>query len=238
MRGAALPALLVFALSACGCYEAAKKPPPELPALGDLNGHVVAVLMTYPTDCTHKYFWPKTGTWSGNVRTLRYDGEVLFEGDPQGRCYCCGLTFEVFLQAFERLCKEVERPYKIKDFDAAKARRLKSQWFGSAEDRSALRTAIVENGLGIEVKDWETAREGDFVQLWRRSGTGHSVIFKSWKRSGKEIVGLVYWSTQASTDGIGENTELFGDADSSVKRDEFFLCRIGDPATATPPAAR
>jgi hypothetical protein len=223
-RVALLVILLAGLLTAC---EEAK--PPKLPKLGDLNAHVVAVMATYPTDGTHAYWWPKSGSWAGNVRTLKYDGEVLLEGDPKGRCYCCGLTFEVFLQAFERWCKEVERPYRILAMKAKDVLRLKHEWFGSNGDRSTLHGAIVNNGLGVRITKWRDAREGDFVQLWRHNGSGHSVVFLRWKKKSGKIVGLTYWSTQKSTNGIGERTELFGYEGSTLKRDELYLCRVGDP---------
>lgn len=205
---------------------------PKLPRLGDFNAHVLAVLKTYPTDGTHKYHWPKSGTWSGNTRTLYYGGEVLLEGDPQGRCHCCGLTFEVFLRAFERWCKQVKRPFKILDMKRADVLKLKGQWFGVSGDRATLHTAITKNKLGVRITKWKDAKPGDFIQLWRYSGSGHSAIFRAWKKQGRKIVGVTYWSTQGSTQGIGERTEYFGDPTkkdngSKVKPDEFYLCRIG-----------
>lgn len=207
---------------------------PALPKLGDFNAHVLAIVKTYPTDGTHQYHWPKSGTWSGNTRTLHYDGEVLLEGDAQGRCHCCGLTFEVFLRAFERWCVAVKRPFKILTMARKDVLRLKGEWFGASGDRATLHTAITKNKLGVRITDWNDAKPGDFVQLWRYSGSGHSVVFRAWKRHGKKIIGLTYWSSQGSTNGIGERTELFGDPKASkktngskVKPDEFYLCRIG-----------
>ena len=223
--GRVLSALALIAL--LGACE--DEGPPDLPALGDFNAHVLAVVRTYPTDGTHGYHWPRDGGgWRGNARTLRYEGRVLFPGDAEGRCHCSGLTFEVFLQAFERWCKSVGRPYKILDLDTAGVRRLQRAWFGSPENRATLGTAIPDYGLGERITDWEEARAGDFLQLWRHSGSGHAAVFRDWVRDEEgRITAVKYWSTQKSTNGIGERIEHFGEDGSSVKRDEFWLCRIG-----------
>ena len=227
MRGAL--ALLPIATLLLACEGEPAESTPRMPRRGELNAHVLAVVKTYPTDGTHGYYWPRTGTWLGITRTLRYDGQVLGRGDPQGRCHCSGLTFEVFLRAWERWCRAVDRPYRILDLDIEGVRRLQREWFGASGDRATLHTAITKNGLGVRVKDWEKARAGDFVQLWRHSGSGHSCVFVRWVREGKRIVGLRYWSTQSSTKGIGEREERFGTDGSTLKRDELWICRVGDP---------
>lgn len=206
--------LLLLPLVACA-------PPPKA---GDFNTHVAAIMDTYPTDGTHGYYWPKTGTWIGTTRTLRYAGEVLAEGDPKGRCHCCGLTFEVFLRAWERHCKATSKPYRILDWKIDKVRAFRKQWFGTSGDRATLHTAITENGLGRRVTDLEKAKAGDFIQLWRESGSGHSCIFKAWVRDEEgKITALRYWSTQKSTNGIGERTEKL----SALKLDELYIVRVG-----------
>jgi hypothetical protein len=49
------------------------------------------------------------------------------------------------------------------------------------------------------------------VQLWRWSGSGHSVIFVNWVRDeNQQITGMRYWSSQRATNGIGYRTEYFG----------------------------
>lgn len=232
MRGAALPIALVLLLAACEEVEA---PAPTVPPLGALNRHVLAVVRTYPRDGTHAYHWPREGAWLGFTRTLTYDGEVLGEGDAKGRCYCCGLTFEVFFRAWERWCREAERPFRIGSLDAAGLRRFVGEWFGSDGNRETLHAALTRHDLGVRIEALEDARAGDFVQLWRHSGSGHSVVFLDWVRNETgRIEGLRYWSTQSKTRGIGEREERFGEDGASVKRDELYVVRVGRPAETSP----
>ena len=71
------------------------------------------------------------------------------------------------------------------------------------------------------------ARRGDFAQIWRNNGSGHSVVFLDWVREDGAIVGLRYWSTQPATDGIGERVERF-DGERGVDREQIWLARVGD----------
>lgn len=204
-----------------------------VPRLGEFNDIVLETLARYPADGTHTYHWPKSGSWKGCTKDLEYAGAIVCEGDEQGRAYCCGLTFEVFLDAYRTWCARNARPWRIKDFGLKGVRRLQSQWFGSAADPSCVYTALVSNDLGVRIEDWNQARPGDFVQLWRHSGSGHSVVFLGWERKQKEIVGLRYWSTQTATDGIGERTEWFDQRgivngkDRRLDRERIWICRVG-----------
>lgn len=198
-----------------------------LPRPGELNDHVLAVMATYPARGQHPYFWPKSGSWPGNARDLIYGNDVVAKGDPQGRCFCCGLTFEVFLAAWQRWANLEARPWKIAGRTVDGVRKLQKEWFGSKEDPSCVFTAVVGNKLGTRIEDFERALPGDFVQLWRQDGSGHSVVFKSWLRSGAKITGLRYWSTQKSTQGIGENEERFGSGRKDLDPNRFWLVRVG-----------
>ena len=201
----------------------------RLPEAKAFHRHIQDVMATYPTDGSHAYHWPKTGTWSGNVRTLTYGGKVFLKGDPQGRCYCCGLTFEVFFKAFERWCKANKRPFRILDLKLKDLHALKRAWFGSDGNRKTLLNAIESYHLGKRITKWKDAKRGDFVQFWRHTGSGHSVIFDQWVKRKGRIVGLTYWSTQGSTKGIGTRSEFFGTKESGkgLKRDEVYNQQIG-----------
>ena len=94
----ALAVLLLLALA--GPAEAA--PETALPTLGALNRHVLKVLEGYPTDGTHRYNWPKDGSYAGVTEDLVYAGQVVAKGNEKGEAYCCGLTFEVFFKAWRR----------------------------------------------------------------------------------------------------------------------------------------
>jgi len=232
MRCARLWPLLL--LAACGQDRSAPAHG-DVPAGGELNAYVLAALRAYPTDGTHGYHWPKDeslppGAWRGNARALVYDGRTLSAAEPAGRCHCSGLTFEVFFDAWMAWTRATGRPERIRDLDLEGVRRLQRQWFGSPEDHSTLRTALVENGLGTQLKDWEQARPGDFVQLWRHDGSGHAAVFLAWERGpGDAYSGLRYWSTQKSTNGIGERIEDFGAGGHNVNWEELYLCRVGRP---------
>lgn len=200
---------------------------PAIPVAGDLNALVLRVLERYPTDGTHRYHWPRKGKWKGCTKDLRYGDAILCKGDADGRAYCCGLTFEVFLDAWRLWCQRQGRSFTIRDMDLESVRKLQSQWFGSPADKTCIRTALVANRLGRRLIDWTTARSGDFVQLWRNNGTGHSVVFLRWIKDEDHIIGLEYWSTQKSTRGIGRRVEYFGSGRKALDRSQFYLCRVG-----------
>ena len=232
MQRAALPVLIFVLLT--GCEE--RKDAPALPEAKAFHEHVAQVIDGYPTDGTHGYHWPRKGTWLGFTRTLRYGGEVLGKGDAKARCHCSGLTFEVFFRAWERWCAAEKRPFRILDLDLEGVRALVRDWFGVTGDRATLHTAITRRDLGWRIEDREKAQPGDFVQLWRHSGSGHAAIVRGWVRKDGKIVGIRYWSTQSSTRGIGEREERFGKEGASVKPDELYLVRVGrKPEPASPP---
>ncbi len=194
----------------------ADEAPAPLPATGELNALVLKIAESYPRDGTHPYHWPKGSSWAGTTRDLFYLGTRIADGDPQGRAYCCGLTFEVLIRAWEAWSRARKADFRIGDLDAPALLRLRSDWYCSGSERRGPVAALVPRGLGVEVARIEDARPGDFVQIWRKNGSGHSVIFVA-----REGGGLKYWSTQNATNGIGYRTETYETA---------HIARVGVPA--------
>jgi hypothetical protein len=192
----------------------------------DFSRYVMETLQSYPTDGTHQYYWPSLGDWKGNTRDLHYRGSLFARGDTWGRCYCCGLTFEVFFRAYEKYCQDKGWSFIIKDFDIHRLSNFLRQWFGSDGNLTTLQNAIVSNGLGRAIS-MADAQPGDFIQFWRHSGSGHSVIFINWVKNNKdEVVGLHYWCTQKSTNGIGYAREYFGNS-SGIDIARIHIARVG-----------
>jgi hypothetical protein len=194
-----------------------------------LNDLVVQVLKSYPTDGSHGYYWPRGSDWEGTTQDLVYQGTKVCTGDAKKRSYCCGLTFEVFFKAYEKWCAAKKKEFRIGDLDADGLTEFRLQWYGASRknpDRKKLcLEAVVTAKLGRAIEKLEDARPGDFVQLWRRDGSGHSVIFVEWVRSGGRITGLQYWSTQGATKGIGYHTEKFGEK-KGIDPDHLYIVRV------------
>ncbi len=190
-----------------------------------LNASVVAMLKTYPTNGTHAYYWPSSGSWAGNTRDLFYRDTLFSIGDPFGRCYCCGLTFEVFFRAYEKYCQSHDKPFIIQNMDPYQLLNFRKQWFGADGNRKTLQNAIVSHQMGKAIP-LAQAQAGDFVQFWRVSGSGHSVIFINWTYDAMgNRNGIKYWSTQSSTQGIGYQTEYFS-GKAGVDPDQIYIARV------------
>lgn len=232
----AVSCVLALALAPAATGDDAEKVP--LPAADDFTKLVLEVAKSYPTDGTHKYYWPKSGPWPGTTMDLVYMGKKVATGDAEKRCYCCGITFEVFFRAYERYCEQAKKPFRILDLDADGVLRLRHEWFGPTDkDRTTVQKAIVSYKLGREVPLAE-ARAGDFCQLWRHSGSGHSVIVVKVEKDEKGTpTALRYWSAQTSTNGIHENTERFSDEKSGVIAAETYVARVGAVPAPEAPAA-
>ena len=220
----------------------AQDKPASQPKAGELNRYVLQVLKTYPTDGSYGYFWPQRldAQWKGNATDLHYRGKLFAKGDPKHRSFCCGLTFAVYLHAYERWCKHEKQTFVIPNFETAeKLKDLRHQWFGSDGNRRCSDHALRDNGLGTRIKRLEHARPGDFVQFWRRPiegkrTSGHSAIFIAWARdpkNPKKITGLRYWSSQPSTKGIGYKVESFA-GEKAIETKRLYITRAGAPRTA------
>ncbi|MEO1498770.1 MAG: hypothetical protein AAFV43_16615 [Planctomycetota bacterium] len=184
---------------------------------------VLAIAYRHPDGGGYNRTWAGSGTPDAVVHEGR---QVLAAG--QGGTYCCGYTFAVAMQTLADRDLLDGKPY-----DAVK--RFQKLWYGATElDDDTLCTLAVETlGVGRAVP-LDEAQPGDFVQLWRTNGSGHSVIFLDWAvdvTSG-DRVGFRYRSSQGSTDGIADATEYFAGAEGvtggRVLREKTYACRLAD----------
>ena len=93
--------------------------------------------------------------------------------------------------------------------------------------------AIEKYGLGYKITNLEDLQPGDFIDLSRENNTGHTAVFQNWIRKDGKIIGLKYWSSQGSTNGIKYKEEYFNIKDKNGKKygniiiDNFYMARVG-----------
>lgn len=209
--------------------------PGSNPDPSDFNDLIVSILQTYPTDGTNEYYWPSDSDWYGTTRDIYYLGERVAEGDDQGRCYCVGLTWEVFMRAFDEADAMTGGDGSLNGMSVDDLTEFRIDWFVRDLWGDGVVTAAMNYGLGDEVNGVANLKQGDILQFWRNSGSGHSVIFDDWEYDGGgNIIGIRYWSTQSSTDGIDYNSEYFGGDSSDIDPRYFFAARFRMPTDWTP----
>ncbi|MCP4136914.1 MAG: hypothetical protein GY754_38440 [bacterium] len=193
----------------------------RISASGDYNEQVIELAYLY--EGQSKYFWDKSGTGDGVPESIyhMYGGKKHeIASMPKDRTsFCCGFTFWVALRVLQSngLLKE-KSPADVKAF--------KNNFFVSPKQLCAY--AIPKLGVGTAI-DFKDCQKGDFVQIWREGGSGHSVIFLKWVSNSKgEKTGFKYISTQPmkSQNGIGERTESFSTHGGRVLFNETCAARI------------
>jgi hypothetical protein len=185
----------------------------------ELNPFVLNLIQKYALG--GGYYWPKDSSSDGTTQDISYQGEIVARKHSSGETYCCGLTFEVYLLSYKSVCDSIHIPFKIDNLTPKDVRQMKSDWFVATGKLKGPADALVPRKLGYEIQ-MEDAKPGDFLQLWRDvpppSLSGHSVVFLNWIRAkdrmtggDNTIIGLNYWTTQTSTNGIGKRVEFFGE---------------------------
>lgn len=204
---------------------------------GPLNPYVLKVISAYPRDGSYHYHcsWnPREyDIYNGVTQDLWYKGMVVAKAYPDGsRCsYCCGFTFEVFVRAMK--LRNIQNGLDPDDFNGITFSDLFNAlqlWYIEGKGDSEQR-AIVSYGLGQAITNFDDARPGDFLSYSSTPSGGHSVIFLSWLRDQEnKIVGLKYFSSNLSSDGIGYGQAHFSDSTRSgrgVLRDHVIIGRVG-----------
>lgn len=147
------------------------------------------------------YTWnPKVPT-SGSPEAIIYKDEIILQKDTA--TYCCGLCFFVWYELYGRHL----------DIAISEMRKVQRLFYCASGNRGGCQDALIAINQGTK-QTLETAQPGDFLQLWRNTGSGHSVIY-----TGKNATHLHYFSTQPSTKGVGYKSEVLS------KMQELFFIR-------------
>lgn len=191
----------------------------ELP---EPNASIIRMVLEYPTDGTHTYWWPRAGegSYDGSTTDVLVNGALAMKGESEQRTFCCGLTLEVYYRYLNG------RPDLREKLSQDQYSEFKKDWFCREIFSPGPEDALRNFKLGVKITDLNAARPGDFVQLWRNNKSGHSVIFVNWiaDAHGNKL-GFRYWSTQKSSNGIGYQSEYFGDEPRAVDEKHLSIAR-------------
>jgi len=218
----------------------------RLPKLEEPNASIVRMILEYPRQGQHTYWWPRSGegSYDGSTTDILVGGLRAMRGEEKARTFCCGLTLEIALRYI------AQQPPQQDQLTSEGLSRFKKLWFCENLFSPGPQDALLAFRMGKKVNDWAFARPGDFVQLWRKNKSGHSVVFVDWARTEDDkIVGVHYWSTQPGTNGIGFARELFGETGKLMDRESFSVVRLLPPdkwkvppadkqGSASPPAPK
>jgi len=174
-------------------------------------------LIDFPDGGGYDRSWKGTGS----PEEVVFKGKTILAKATNGT-YCCGFTFAVAMRM-------AQQRGLLADKSVEQVQRFQKEWFGATPESREKQcvVAAADLGIGREVM-LKDARPGDFIQFWRASGTGHSVVLlRPIRRDGK-LVGIEYRSSQGSTNGIGNRTEHFSDADpkGALLRARTYACRL------------
>lgn len=159
----------------------------------------------------------------------------IFRKTPDGSTYCTGYTFATFfITALNRGL--------LDDFTNEDIRKIQTIWNqGDAKTKPKLNvdaiTRVINPNvepLGKEVS-FEEAKEGDFAQIWRSGGSGHSVIFIDKVYNDKGVpIGFRYYSSNGGINqktgrsGAGEGIEKFTEYGGKVLKNNTYFARLRD----------
>jgi hypothetical protein len=177
-------------------------------------GDVVEIARRFPDG--GGYEWRGTGV----PEEIRFKGEsILGKGKST---YCSGFTFTVAMKA-------ATRRGLLREKSVDEVRAFQKRWYGATKESREQQCVLAVESLGVGKQlAAEKAKSGDFLQFWRRDGSGHSVVFLGWIKEGRRRIGVKYRSSQPQTKGVGDYVEYFGDATSSngLVAKRMYFCRL------------
>ena len=163
-------------------------------------------------------------TWkgTGSPEDVVFQGTTILAKGKNGT-YCSGFTFAVAMRV-------AERRKLLAKCTVAQIRQFQREWFGATKSSKEKQCVVAAESLGIGAeRPLKDAQPGDFVQLWRANGTGHSVVGLRWISKDGRLIALEYRSSQGSTGGGGDRIEYFTDVpgmNGTIRRDRTYVCRL------------
>ncbi|HEX2962392.1 MAG TPA: hypothetical protein VHO43_11410 [Ignavibacteriales bacterium] len=131
---------------------------------------------------------------------------------PRHSSYCSGSSYSAFIEALNMILAKKDKKLSPERLEALRMQEpdggrredwIKFWGIWNADGFGSQYAMVQYAGMGENVKP-EDARPGDFVNISWKTGIGHSVIFLGWYMDENSNKNMVYWSSQKSTNGYGD----------------------------------
>ena len=131
---------------------------------------------------------------------------------PRSSSYCSGATYAAFMTALEFLLPPTRPGFPESVLEAVRMQEpdggrredtVKLYGWWNADGPGSYYALCEYTKMGTRVKPSE-ALAGDFVNINWVKGPGHSVVFLRWERTAEGEPGMRFWSSQTSTNGLGD----------------------------------
>lgn len=132
---------------------------------------------------------------------------------PRSTSYCSGSSYTVFIEAlnliFARrapaLTPAQKEAMRMQEPDGGRREDGVKFWGWWNADGPGSQFALVQfSGMGEHVAP-QDALPGDFMNISWKSGLGHSVVFLGWAKNAAGEPGVLFWSSQKSTNGLSDS---------------------------------
>jgi hypothetical protein len=150
---------------------------------------------------------------------------------PRCTSYCSGASYSAFVTALDlllgsevKVSEEVQEAVRMQEPDGGRREDMvKLYGWWNADGPGSFYALCGYSQMGVRVRP-EDALPGDFVNINWVKGPGHSVVFLGWEPTQEGQPGMRFWSSQSSTNGLGDKTVAL----SSISG--FVFTRLTAPA--------
>lgn len=131
---------------------------------------------------------------------------------PRETSFCSGASYSAFIEALNLQLRLYPRAVgaeqlealRMQEPDGGRREDMVKAWGWWNADGFGNHFCLVQLMKAGERVTPKQAMAGDFLNISWKNGHGHSTVFLAWEKSASGAPGVKYWSSQTSTNGLGD----------------------------------
>lgn len=141
---------------------------------------------------------------------------------PRTTSFCSGASYSAFIEAMNLYMRVESRAIpantlealRMQEADGGRREDCVKAWGWWNADGFGNHFCLVQLMKAGERVTPKQAMAGDFLNISWKNGHGHSTVFLAWESNADGRRGVRYWSSQTSTNGLGDAWAPFDDIES------------------------